>query len=126
MLGKARARWFALWLSIAIGVWRTWDLHRHWLDRIIPGLLFGCRTDVRLDALLLGCLAALLLDGSDIRAKFSRRFQPWMWWVGAASYAMAQFTYLFERSRSYSLFASAILPLLVAGTVYRQKTFTTA
>ena len=82
--GKRKARWFALLLAASIAVWRTWDLHHHWFDRLIPGLLFGGRTDVRLDALLLGCLAALLLDNDATRTQFSERFKPWMWWVLAA------------------------------------------
>ena len=57
-LGKKRARWFALSLAFAVAAWRTWDFNRHWFDRLIPGLLFGSRTDVRMDALLLGCVAA--------------------------------------------------------------------
>jgi peptidoglycan/LPS O-acetylase OafA/YrhL len=69
-LGKKRARWFALSLAFAVAAWRTWDFHRHWFDRLIPGLLFGSRTDVRMDALLLGCVAALMLDDDSVRASF--------------------------------------------------------
>jgi peptidoglycan/LPS O-acetylase OafA/YrhL len=125
LLGKMRARWFALWLAIAISVWRTWDFHRHWFDRLIPGLLFGCRTDTRLDALLLGCVAALILDDDTVRAAFSQRFKPWMWWLCTGCYAAAQLIYFLQRSRNYSLFESALLPLVVAGTVYGPKTFIT-
>jgi len=72
LLGKTRARWFALFLAISVAAWRMWDLHRHWFDQWIPGLLFGCRTDVRLDALLLGCMAALILNDDTVRAALTR------------------------------------------------------
>ncbi len=125
LLGSKRARWFAFWLALAIAAWRTWDLHRHWFDRLIPGLLFGCRTDVRLDALLLGCLVALLLDDDSVRNTFSQRFKSWMWWLCVGGYAATQFVYLSQESRGYSLFESAILPVVVAGTVYGPTTFIT-
>ncbi|MFY9843188.1 MAG: acyltransferase [Terriglobales bacterium] len=125
LMGKTRARWFALSLAISVAAWRTWDLHRHWFDRWIPGLLFGCRTDVRLDALLLGCVAALILNDDAVRAAFSQGLKPWMWWLCVGCYVAAQFIYLSRQSRSYSLFESALLPLVVAGTVYGPKTFVT-
>jgi peptidoglycan/LPS O-acetylase OafA/YrhL len=93
LLGKARARWFALALSIAVAGWRILDFHKHWLDRLIPGLLFGSRTDVRLDALLLGCVAALILDSDSVRAAFFRRLKPWLWWLCAGSYVAVQLVY---------------------------------
>lgn len=125
LLGKWRTRWFALSLAISVALWRTWDWHRHWFDRWIPGLLFGSRTDVRLDALLLGALAALILDDDSVRAAFSQRFKPWMWWLCVGGYVATQLVYRLQQSRSYSLFESALLPLVVAGTVYGPKTFVT-
>jgi peptidoglycan/LPS O-acetylase OafA/YrhL len=125
-LGKARARWFALSLAITIAAWRTWDFHRHWFDRWIPGLFFGCRTDIRLDALLLGCVAALLLNDGSVKAAFSQRFKPWMWWLCVGCYAAVQVFYLTQKYRSYTLVESALLPLVVVGTVYGPKTLVTA
>jgi len=123
--GKARARWVALSWAISVGLWRTWDLHHRWLNRWIPGLLFGCRTDVRLDALLMGCLAALLLDDRSIRAAFSERFKPWMWWLSVGGYLAIQLAYASRQSRGYSLAESSLLPLVIAGTVYGPTTFVT-
>jgi len=123
--GKARSRWFAISLAVTIGLWRTLDLHHHFFDRLIPGLLFGCRTDIRLDALLMGCVAALFLDNDSTRAAFIYRFKPWMWWLCVGGYAATQLIYLSQQSRSYSLFESALLPLVVVGTVYGPKTFVT-
>ncbi len=123
VLGKARARWFALSLAMAVAGWRIWDFHRHWFDRLIPGLLFGSRTDVRLDALLLGCLAALILDDDSARAGFSRHFKLWMWGLAVGSYGTIQLIYLLQQSRTYSVFESVLLPLVVAGTVYGPHTW---
>jgi peptidoglycan/LPS O-acetylase OafA/YrhL len=120
LLGKLRARWFALALALAVAGWRIWEFHAHWLDRLIPGLLFGSRTDIRLDALLLGCLAALLLADKSVRAVFVGRFRLWMWALCVAGYVALQ---LIQRVRSYSILESALLPLVVVGTVYHPRTW---
>lgn len=117
-LGKWRARWFAIGLALVVAGWRMWDFHAHWFDRLIPGLLIGTRTDIRLDALLLGCVAALLLDEERVRAAFARHFATWMWMLCIAGYTGLQ---LIQRVRNYSILESALLPLIVAGTVYVQR-----
>ena len=118
LLGKLRARWFALGLAIAVAGWRMWEFHRHWFDRLIPGLLLGSRTDIRLDGLLLGCLAALLLEDDWIRAAFTRYFKIWPWLVCVAAYIASQ---LLQHRRSYSLLESVLLTLVVVGTVYHSQ-----
>jgi peptidoglycan/LPS O-acetylase OafA/YrhL len=125
LLGKMRARWFAVGMALTIAVWRNWDFQRHWFDHMIPGLIFGTRTDTRLDALLLGCAAALILEGDSIRVLFFHRFRPWIWWLCVGCYVATQVIYLSRQSRGYSLFESALLPLVVAATVYGPKTFVT-
>lgn len=122
LLGKGRARWLALSLSLAVAGWRIWDLHYHWFNRLIPGLLFGSRTDVRLDALLLGCLAALILDDEATRAAFARGFKSWMWLACVAAYLAVQSIYFLRGARTYSILESILLPLIVVGTVYRPQT----
>ncbi|MBI3474257.1 MAG: acyltransferase [Acidobacteria bacterium] len=118
LLGKLRARWFALALAVAVAGWRMLDFREHWFDRVIPGLLFGSRTDVRLDALLLGCLAALLLDDASVRALFVGRFRPWMWILCVAGYVLMQ---VLHRVRTYSIWESGLLTLVVVGTVYHPE-----
>jgi peptidoglycan/LPS O-acetylase OafA/YrhL len=120
LLGKARARWFALTVAVGVAAWRILDFHKHWFDRLIPGLLFGTRTDLRMDALLLGCLAALVLEEEPARAVFSRRFKFWPWALCVAGYIATQ---LLQRARTYSLLESALLSLIVVGTVYRPQTW---
>jgi len=122
LFGKRRARWFALGLACSVALWRTLDSHYHWFNRVIPGLLFGCRTDVRLDALLLGCLAALVLEDPRVRAAFSR-LTSWAWWMLVAGYVAFQAFYFVQGSRTYSIFESALLAVIVAGTVYGDRTW---
>jgi len=122
LLGKGRARWFALSVAVLVAAWRMWDFHKHWFDRLIPGLLFGSRTDVRLDALLLGCLAALLLDDPQLRTAFFVRFRVWMWGVCVGLYVLIQAVQFHRGLRTYSLLESALLPLIVVGTVYQPRT----
>ena len=118
LLGKFRARWFAVGLALTIAAWRMWEFQAHWLDRIIPNLLIGCRTDIRLDALLLGCLAALLLEKDSARTWFAENFKTWMWLLCVLAYAILQLT---QKVRTYSIVESALLPLIIAGTVYGQR-----
>jgi peptidoglycan/LPS O-acetylase OafA/YrhL len=116
LLGKMRARWFAMVIALGVAGWRMWEFHHHWLDRLIPGLLIGSRTDIRLDALLLGCLAALLLDEEGARDLVVRHYKTWMWTLLVATYVLLQ---LLQHTRTYSLLESTLLPLIIVGTVCR-------
>ncbi|HUM04492.1 MAG TPA: acyltransferase [Terriglobales bacterium] len=120
LLGKMRARWFAVLGALGIAGWRMWEFHHHWLEHKIPGLLIGSRTDIRLDGLLLGCLVALLLDDKRIRSLTVRYYKTWIWILFVAAYVGLQ---LLQKTRTYSLTESALLPLIVAGTVIRPQTW---
>jgi peptidoglycan/LPS O-acetylase OafA/YrhL len=75
-LGIARTRKWTPWLALAIAAWRTLDSHFHFISS--PKLLYLlCRTDYRLDALLWGCFAALLLNEPEWRDRL-RRIPPWV------------------------------------------------
>jgi peptidoglycan/LPS O-acetylase OafA/YrhL len=114
--GRARARYVAAVLAVTVAVWRWWDFHHHWMERHVPGLLFGTRTDVRLDGLLLGCLAALILAEPKWRAPIERRITTRLWWTCAGGYLLFS---LMLRKHTYSIWESALLAALVAGTVLR-------
>jgi peptidoglycan/LPS O-acetylase OafA/YrhL len=115
-VGRVRARYVAAVLAATVAVWRWWDFHHHWMERHVPGLLFGTRTDVRLDGLLLGCLAALIAAEPKWREWVERRFTTWVWWTCAVGYLLFQ---LLLRKHTYSIWESALLAALVAGTVLR-------
>ena len=114
--GRVRARYLAAALAIAVAVWRWWDFHHHWLNRYLPDLLFPSRTDVRLDGLLLGCLAALILVEPRWRAWLEQRVNVGVLWALAVGYVLFQ---LIPRKHTYSIWESMLLAALVAGTVLR-------
>jgi peptidoglycan/LPS O-acetylase OafA/YrhL len=117
--GPKRAKWLAIGLATAVACWRSWDLRHQFVDRHVQGLLFGSRTDVRLDGLLMGCLVALLLAEPKWRAFFLRAMNWPVWLSCGAAYLCMQ---LILRRHYYTIFESALLALLVAGTVLRPQT----
>ncbi len=114
--GRVRARYVAAGLAMAVSVWRWWDFNHQWMERHVPGLLFGTRTDVRLDGLLLGCLAALILAEPGWRAWIERHFTAGAWWTCVAGYVLLQ---ILSRKHTYSIWESALLAAAVAGSVLR-------
>jgi peptidoglycan/LPS O-acetylase OafA/YrhL len=81
--------------------------------------LFGSRTDTRLDGLLLGCLAALLLADPDLRALFLRTMKSWVWYLCVLAYLGIQILF---RRHYYTILESALLPVIIATTVLRPNT----
>jgi peptidoglycan/LPS O-acetylase OafA/YrhL len=118
--GPKRAKWVAAGFAILVACWRSWDLRHQLLERHIPGLLFGSRTDTRLDGLLMGCLAALLLADPRWRAVFLRTMKSWMWWGCVLAYLCVQVAF---RRHYYTVLESGLLALIVATTVLRPQTF---
>ncbi|MGA8763827.1 MAG: acyltransferase, partial [Candidatus Sulfotelmatobacter sp.] len=114
--GRVRARYLAAGLAITIAVWRSWEFHHQLVNRYLPGLLFPSRTDVRLDGLLLGCLAALVLVEPGWRVWLKRQFHAWVLWACALAYALFQ---VVLRKHTYSIWESMLLAALVAGTTLR-------
>ncbi len=112
--GRARARYLAAGLAVAVAVWRWWDFHHQLVNRFLPGLLFPTRTDVRLDALLLGCLAALAMAEPRWWPWLTRHFTMGVWWVCVLAYVLSQ---LLTRRHDYGIQESVLLAALVAGTV---------
>jgi len=77
LVGTRRARWVAAMGICAVVIWRglNWQL---------MGEQFRGRTDVRLDALLCGCLAALLF--SHVRATISRGYTFYFFALALVAY----------------------------------------
>ena len=71
LLGIRRCRWFAGLAAIGVGIYR-WRMWQHYTQ----GLL-DYRTEVRADALFLGCLLALLLSDPELR-KRAAGFTKWL------------------------------------------------
>jgi peptidoglycan/LPS O-acetylase OafA/YrhL len=114
--GRVRALYAAAGLTIAVAIWRWWDFRHQLVNRYLPGLLFPSRTDVRLDALLLGCLAALVISEPRWRAWVQRHFTVSIWWLCVLAYVLTQ---VITRRHDYGLQESALLAMVVAGTVLR-------
>jgi peptidoglycan/LPS O-acetylase OafA/YrhL len=118
--GRKRAAYVAGTVAIVVSLWRWWDFHHHWMDRHLPGLLFGSRTDVRLDGLLMGCLAALLLTEPKIR-RWAERSLGWPTTILCIClYAGME---VMAHRHNYSLCGSILLSTIVVSTVLHPTTW---
>ena len=120
LAGRSKARYWAIGLGLSIATWRWWDFHHQWVDKHISGLIFGARTDVRLDGLFMGCLAALLLSNRRAQEWARRHLTSWAWWLAVAAYAAIQIIW---RRHYYSIWESAVLAFVVAMTTLRPETW---
>ncbi|HUA13891.1 MAG TPA: acyltransferase [Verrucomicrobiae bacterium] len=118
--GPKKSRWVAGGLALVVACWRSWDFRHQIFASHVPGVLFASRTDTRLDGLLMGCLAALLLADSRWRERFLRIMRPWMWAACVAVYLGLQILF---RRHYYTLFESVLLAVIVATTVLRPETW---
>jgi peptidoglycan/LPS O-acetylase OafA/YrhL len=70
LMGLRRARRLTPLIAVAVAAWRTLDCHLHLVPNRDLWFLFT-RTDYRVDALLWGCTAALLLSDTRLRKYLS-------------------------------------------------------
>ena len=77
LLKPRRAVKTALILAATIVLWRAVDGHYQLMQTLMPSTQMGTRTDSRLDALLWGCLAALLF--AQIKSLVRHRLWAWSW-----------------------------------------------
>ena len=77
LLKPRRAFKAALILAATVVLWRFVDGHYQIMHKLIPSAEMGTRTDSRLDALLWGCVAALLF--CRVRRLFRHRLWSWAW-----------------------------------------------
>jgi peptidoglycan/LPS O-acetylase OafA/YrhL len=78
-LGSRRALWAALSGAIACALWRTHDYGGTWVSALFRATeaapyFHVIRTDTRVDGLLLGCAAALLLEKDRVRTFIHSNF----------------------------------------------------
>jgi peptidoglycan/LPS O-acetylase OafA/YrhL len=111
---KVRLRRIALWSALGVAVWRFFDVKyqiAHALFPIIPTWDF--RTDLRIDALLWGCIAALAFP--ELKA-FLARLGPWksqVLSIGAAA-GFAGLRYLHVPLAEAGL--AAAIPVMIVST----------
>lgn len=98
LLGRVRATWIAAIAAIACAAYR----YLHW--QIYNQALVGLRSEVRMDALLVGCLLALLLQSSGARAWFQRYGGMLVWFlVPVLAWHVVRFEDLIPLSESLTI-----------------------
>jgi peptidoglycan/LPS O-acetylase OafA/YrhL len=109
------AGWVAVGLAVLVMLWRGVVLLATalWTGREVA--LFTIRTDLRLDALLWGAAVAAAFTDPRVRAWLASRWGAVTWWgaLGANVLVIAHY-----HARP-TLWGSALIPLLIAGTVAR-------
>ncbi len=101
------------WMSVAFGLWRIADLQNHITDRLFAQVQPHFRTDMCLDALLWGCVAAFLLHGRKQREVFRRRInRAWLAGLGVMGFLCIVFY-----SPLTGLWIPMLVPILLAGTM---------
>lgn len=118
--GARRGKWVAGGMAVAIACWRSWDLRNGLFDQHLAGILFGSRTDTRLDGLLMGCFFALLFADPAWRVHLLRLAKPWLWASAVAAYACLQVYY---GRHYYTLLESGLLGFIVSTTVLMPGTW---
>jgi peptidoglycan/LPS O-acetylase OafA/YrhL len=112
-----RAGWVAVGAAVAVMVWRGLVLLMT-VERTGHGVtLFTVRTDLRLDALLWGAAMAAAYAQPKVREWLTSRRGAAMWWVGVVAYVLVVAHY---HARP-TLWESALIPALIAGTVARPR-----
>lgn len=111
LLGPRRSRHTAAWLALGFGLWRM--IESQFAAPLFPEVPAHFRTDLRLDALLWGCLIAFLLDGTEEREKFARQTRL-PYWLGAVAIAIWCVRYY---SPLTSVVVALLIPVVLAGTL---------
>ncbi len=110
LAGSRRAKNIAAGLALTIGFWRMFESQL--TAPLFPDIPSHFRTDLRLDALLWGCVAAFVLHETKEREKFARQFR-FITWLAAAGILIAGIRYY---SSLTSLLVAVMIPLLLAAT----------
>ena len=124
--GYKRAKWAAIGLTGVIAIWRIWDVHSNFVEARLPGLLPGTRTDLRIDGLLMGCLAALILANQNWGTRYRQLLNIRTWTACVAAYGSIQ---IVQRHHNYTILESILLafdcvwhrhpPCELGGTFFR-------
>jgi len=117
LCGPRRARPWALGLALAVAAWRVWEFRHQWLGHWIPGAAFYVRTDIRLDGLLWGCWAALVLEVSAWRERLTRWLSPGIW-AGLVAIFIACVLY---KPPLVMMWQVILIPFILLGTVLRPQ-----
>ncbi len=111
--GSRRGRLLVVVLAMAVGVWRSVEFRHGYISQYLPGASFYERTDVRIDALLWGCWAALLFQLPVWRERLSRWISLPVWLALAGAFVSC----VVLRPPFSMMFQALIIPLLLVGTI---------
>jgi len=124
--GKKNAALATGWISIGCALWRVADAQNNFSARWLPAVTAHFRTDLRLDALLWGCAAALFLANPKECDRLQSGFRAWMLAIivlleGACailySQSSAKFAILVPLTFLGTLWAPILVPASLLGTV---------
>ncbi len=110
-VGARRSKNLAAGLALAVALWRMvqWQL----VPSLFPLVPEHFRTDVRLDALLWGCVVAFALDDAEARARLAKQLNFGVWAAMAGILGLCIVYY----SALSSVMVAVLIPILLAGTV---------
>lgn len=93
-------------LALSVAAWRAVSLHYH----LLPGPWAPGRTDIRIDALLWGCILAIVFSRPQLRDKLNRVFTGWVLLLLIAIDIVSN---IGHGQHNYSFYEPIILALLV-------------
>jgi len=111
LLGPRRSRHAAAWLALSFGLWRM--ISSQLATSLFPEVPVHFRTDLRLDALLWGCVIAFLLDGAKEREALVRQTRL-PYWLAAVLISVGCIRYY---SHLTSVALAVLIPIVLAGTL---------
>jgi len=110
LCGMKRGRSAAVWLAIGFGLWRMVEAGLGL--RLFPDAAPHLRSDLRMDALLWGAVAAFTLY--DVKAREKLRLElGFKMWLGMAAVALVAIRFYSNLS---SMWLAVLIPLILAGT----------
>jgi peptidoglycan/LPS O-acetylase OafA/YrhL len=118
-IGVRSAQRWAAYSAIGFGMWRVVNEQMQLPMRYLPAIAPHFRTDLRLDALLWGCVVAFLLHDERSRADLTASLRPSVWALILSALCLAIFYY----SSLTSLWIAMIIPVVLAGTVLHPRWF---
>ncbi|MEP7341485.1 MAG: acyltransferase [Acidobacteriota bacterium] len=115
LCGIRRARWVGIVIALLVAAWRVVEFRQQWVSHLSPGGLFYWRTDIRLDGLLWGCAAALLLDVPVWKERLTRWLSFPVWLL-----LLVMFVVCVQFHPPLSMLWQAMLiPLILMATILR-------
>ena len=114
-VGARRSKNLAARLALAVALWRM--VQSQFAASVFALIPAHFRTDVRLDALLWGCVVAFILDNADARARLAKQLQFGVWFAMAGLLGLCIVYY----SEITSVMVAVLIPMLLAGTTLHPR-----